>query len=90
MKNLSRKIVNQMTIEQLEKVQEFMKLDQARFGDAAAQNIDELVEECQELYHIDETEMTAEDVIRFTQIDWSVNEGSPDDTGDWETGELEY
>lgn len=79
MKELTKRIVNQISMEQLEAVQEFMKLDQARFGDAAAQNIDELVEEVQEIYSKNETEMTADDLIRFTKTDWRINEGSKED-----------
>ena len=73
MKELIKKIVIQLTEEQLKTVQKNIDSDKEIWGDYANLNIDEFIEDCQEFH--DTKEITVEDVMKFAQIDWRMNEG---------------
>jgi len=72
MKELTKKIVDQLNDEQYKTLQECVKSGIEHWGDLANQNIDEFLQESQEFQ---ETELTVEDVMSYTKVDWRMNEG---------------
>ena len=72
MKELTKKIVDQLNDEQYKTLQECVKSGIEHWGDLANQNIDEFLQESQEYQ---ETELTVEDVMSYTKVDWRMNEG---------------
>ena len=85
MKELTKKIVDQLTEEQLKTLQECVESGIEHWGDLASQNIDEFLQESQ---GYQETELTLEDVMSYTKVDWRMNEGLKEDKDvNWFTGE---
>jgi len=72
MKELTKKIVDQLNDEQYKTLQDCVKSGIEHWGDLANQNIDEFLQESQEYQ---ETELTVEDVMSYTKVDWRMNEG---------------
>lgn len=70
MKELTKRIVDQMNYEQLKTLQDCVESGMKHWGDLANQNIDEFLEESQSFQ---ETELTVEDVMRYTLVDWRMN-----------------
>ena len=71
MKELTKKIVDQLNDEQYKTLQDCVKSGIEHWGDLANQNIDEFLQESQEYQ---ETELSVEDVMSYTKVDWRMNE----------------
>lgn len=70
MKELTKKIIDQLTEGQLKTLYECVESGIYHWGDLASQNIDEFLQESQSYQ---ETELTEEDVMRYTLVDWRMN-----------------